>query len=269
MKRIGIGLVALIAILVVGVLILYSSLGAIITKAVNTEGPEIIQADVKLDETVIDATSGKGSLHGLFIGNPEGFETESAFKMDKIEITVDPGSITSDTIVINEINIQAPEITYEVGENGSNVAAIQKNVDAYVKKTIGASESKEKSLAKEGGTKMVIDHVYVKDGKVNISATLLGGKSMTVPLPDIHLKDIGKKQKGATPGEVVKSIIGALNKAILKAVAPLNLDKVGEVAGKAVEGTKDAVEGAAKGVGDTLEKGAKGVTDAVSDIFGK
>ena len=86
MKRIGIGLVALIAILVVGVLILYSSLGAIITKAVNTEGPEIIQADVKLDETVIDATSEKGSLHGLFIGNPEGFETESAFKMDKIEI---------------------------------------------------------------------------------------------------------------------------------------------------------------------------------------
>jgi len=41
-------------------------------------------------------------------------------------------------------------------------------------------------------------------------------------------------------------------------VAPLNLDKVGEVAGKAVEGTKDVVEGA-----------AKGVTDAVSDILGK
>ncbi len=73
MKRIAIGLTALIAILIVGVLVLYSSLGAIITKAVNTEGPEIIQAKVNLDETVIDATSGKGSLHGLLIGNPEGF----------------------------------------------------------------------------------------------------------------------------------------------------------------------------------------------------
>ena len=105
---------------------------------------------------------------------------------------------------------------------------------------------------------MVIDHVYVKGGKVNVSATLLGGKSMTVPLPDIHLQDIGKKEKGATPGEVVQSIISALNKAIVKAVTPLNLDKVGDVAGKAV-----------KGVGDTLEKGAKGVTDSVKDLFGK
>ncbi|MEE8127404.1 MAG: hypothetical protein V3T45_02535, partial [Nitrospinaceae bacterium] len=221
MKRVAIGLAALVVILVVGILVLYSSLGAIITKAVTTAGPEIIQAKVSLDETVIDATSGKGSMHGLLIGNPEGFESESAFKMDKIEITLDTGSITSDTIVINEINIQAPEVTYELGGSGSNIAAIQENVDAFVKKYAGASESKEKSEAKEGGTKMVIDHVYVKGGKVNISATLLGGKSMTVPLPDIHLKDIGKKENGATPGEVVQSLIGALNKAILKAVAPL------------------------------------------------
>ncbi len=258
MKRVAIGLAALVVILVVGVLVLYSSLGAIITKAVNTTGPEIIQAKVNLDETVIDTTSGKGSMHGLFIGNPEGFETESAFKMDKIEIALDTASVTSDTIVINEINIQAPEVTYELGGGGSNIDAIQKNVDAFVKKHVGASDSKEKSETKEGGTKMVIDHVYVKGGKVNISATLLGGKSMTVPLPDIHLKDLGKKENGATPGEVVKSIIGALNKSIVKAVAPLNLDKVGEVTGKAVEGVKD-----------TLKKGTEGVTDSMKGIFGK
>ena len=269
MKRVAIGIAALVVILIVGVLVLYSSLGALITKAVNHEGPEIIQAEVNLDETVIDATSGKGSLHGLFIGNPEGFETESAFKMDKIEVILDTDSITSDTVVINKIDILAPEVTYELGGGGSNVAAIQTNVDAYVKKHAGASESKDKGSEKGGETKMVIDHVYVKGGKVNISASLLGGKSMTVPLPDIHLKDIGKKEKGATPGEVVKSIIGALNKAILKAVAPLDLGKMGDVAGKAVEGTKDVVEGATQGVGDTLKKGTEGVTDSVKGLFGK
>jgi hypothetical protein len=179
--------------------------------------------------------------------------------MDKIEVTLDTDSITSDTVVINKIDIVAPEVTYELGGSGSNVSAIQDNVDNFVKQYAGASESKEKTTAKEeGGTKMVIDHVYVKGGKVNISATLLGGKSMTVPLPDIHLQDIGKEEKGASPGEVVQSVISALNKAILKAVAPLNLDKVGEVAGDAV-----------KGVGETLEKGAKGVTDSVKGIFGK
>jgi hypothetical protein len=124
MKRVAIGLAALVVILVVGVLVLYSSLGMIITKAVTTAGPEIIQAKVSLDETVIDATSGKGSMHGLLIGNPEGFESESAFKMDKIEITLDTGSITSDIVIIKEIDILAPEVTYELGGSGSNIAAI-------------------------------------------------------------------------------------------------------------------------------------------------
>ena len=257
MKRVAIGVAVLSVILVAGVLILYSSLGTIITKAVTTIGPDIIQAKVDLKETVIDASTGKGSMRGLLVGNPKGFETESAFKMDKVEITLDTDSITSDTIVVKKVDILAPEVTYELGGSGSNISAIQENVDSFVKKFSGSSNSKEETSAKEGGTKMIIDHVYVKGGQVNISASLLGGKSMSVPLPDIHLKDIGKSGDGATPGEVVKLIISALNKAIIKVVTPLNLDKVGDAAGTVV-----------KGVGKTLEKGAKGVTDAVSGIFG-
>lgn len=258
MKRVAIGITALIIILVVGVLVLYSSLGAIITQAVNTKGPEIIQAKVKLKETVIDATSGKGSMHGLIIGNPKGFKTKSAFKMDKIEITLDTDTVTSKTVVIKEIDILAPEITYELGGNGSNIDAIQHNVDAYVKKHVGTSKPKEESPAKKSGTKMVIDHVYIKGGKLNLSATLMGGKAMTLAIPDIHLQDIGKKENGATPGQVTKVIIGALNSAILKAVNPLHLENIGGAAGKVVTGAKDVVQGT-----------AKGVTDSVSKIFGK
>ncbi len=105
---------------------------------------------------------------------------------------------------------------------------------------------------------MVIEHVIIKNGKVNVSATILGGKSMTVPLPDIHIKDIGKEEKGATPGEAISTILGALKDAILEAVAPLNLGKVGEVVGDVVDKTTGVVK-------DTT----KGVTDAVSGLFGK
>jgi hypothetical protein len=41
-------------------------------------------------------------------------------------------------------------------------------------------------------------------------------------------------------------------------VTPLNLDKVGDVAGKTVEG-----------VGNKLEKETKGVTDSMKGLFGK
>lgn len=269
MKRAALGLAIAGVILVVGLVVLYSSSGTLITRAITTAGPKILLTTVDLKETTIDATTGKGSLNGLVIGNPKGFKTESAFRMDKVEITLDMNSITSDTVIVKKVDVQSPEVTYELGGSGSNINAIQNNVEMFVKRFSGDSKSDEKSSSQKSGTKMVIDHVYVKNGKVNISSTLLGGKSLSVPLPDIHLQGIGKNNNGATPGEVVKTIISALNKAILKAVAPLNLDKAGEIAGKTIKGTKDLVEGTTKGVGDTLGKGAKGLGDAVSGILGK
>ena len=85
--------------------------------------------------------------------------------MDKVEVILDTDSITSDIITINKIDIQAPEVTYELGSSGSNINAIQNNVDAFVKKYVGDSKPGEKSAANEGGTKMVIDHVYVKGAR--------------------------------------------------------------------------------------------------------
>ena len=47
----------------------------------------------------------------------------------------------------------------------------------------------------------MINNVIVKDGKVNLTMAVLGGKQITAPLPDIHLKDIGKEKGGATPAQ--------------------------------------------------------------------
>lgn len=277
MKRVTIGLASVTAILVAGVLFLYSSLGAIITRAVNTMGPEITQAEVSLNKTTIDATSGKGSMHDLSIGNPVGFKTKSAFQMNQIEITLETESITANTVIINEINIQSPEITYEVGPNGSNIDAIQRNIDAFVQKHGKVSKAGKSSEAKEGNpeneTRLIIEHLYVTGGKVNVSATLPGAETAVVPLPDIHLKDIGKKQNGITAGEVTKAIMDALKIAILKAVISVDLKNLTNSAGKLLKGTAEVVQDAmgevSQDIGATLQKSTEGVTDAMSGIFGK
>ena len=259
MKRIVIGLVILIPITVVVVLVsLYFSLGTLITQAVNTLGPEIIKAEVVLKETEIDAQSGKGTMRGLKVGNPEGFKTESAMQVDEIRLVIDINSITEEVKVIKEIAIEAPEVTYELGGDGSNIDAIQKNVESFMAEYgMESSEPKKKEIKKKNETKLIIENFYVRNGKINISASFLGGESMTVPLPDIHVKDIGKEENGATPGEAVKKMIGALKDGILQAVTPLNLGKVGDVAGDLI-----------KGAGDLVEGGAKEVTGALKGIFG-
>ena len=257
MKRFLIGLAILTPIALAVVLVpLYFSLGTLITQAVNTLGPKIIQAEVVLKETEIDAQSGKGIMRGLKIGNPQGFKTESIMRVDEIRLAIDVGSITEEVKIINEIAIEAPEITYELGGSGSNIDAIQKNVDAF-RAEYGLQSSEPEKKERASDTKLIIKNFIVRNGKINISASFLGGKSLTVPLADIHVKDIGKEQNGVAPGEAVKVMVDALKDGILSAVSPLSLGKVGEVAGDVV-----------KGVGGLVEDGAKEVIGAVKGLFG-
>ena len=264
MKRIAIGLVALTAIAgVAGVIYLYSSLGSIITRVITTVGSEMVQAKVELKGTDIDIENETGALRELVVGNPEGFKTESAFRMDKIQLVLDWETIDGEAVHLKEISIQSPEVTYELGANGSNIDAIQRNVEAFVKKYGGSSPPEEKDEGeKTAETKLIIDHIDITGGQVHVSTLLQDGQTTALPLPDIHLQDVGKKQNGATPGEVVQTIVDALKIAILKAVLSQDLNKLKDSAGKIIENTTEVV-------GDTLQKGAEDVTNAMNDIFGK
>jgi len=108
MKRgIIIGVVAVVAVLGIGVFVLYSSLGDLIKAAIERVGSEATQASVTLDGVDLDATSGKGALRGFKVGNPKGFETPAAFTLGSVSLHVDAGTVTSDPVVIKEIVIAA------------------------------------------------------------------------------------------------------------------------------------------------------------------
>lgn len=267
------GVVAVLA--VVAVVYFWSNIGSIIKAAVEKYGSEATQAKVTLNEVDVSATSGEGSLKGLTIGNPAGFKTESAFKLGAISLKIDTGTLTGDTIVIKEIVIQAPEVTYELASGGSNLDAIKKNVDAFAKKMGGGSSSASTSSDSGGGKKLIIENLYVKGGKVNVSASFLQGKALGSPLPDIHLKDIGKEKKGASIGEVADKLITAITGAAGKAVSSLNLGdlakKAGEqldaVKGQAADVMKKATEGGS-GAADAIKEGAAGAGDAIKGLLG-
>ncbi len=218
-----------VVVIIAGVFYLYSSLGSLIKMAVEKYGSEITQAKVQLNKAELSATSGTGALRGLFVGNPQGFKTASAFQLGEISLAVDVGTITSDPVVIKEIVVSAPEVTYELGPQGSNIDAIRRNVDAYTKAgkagesretTEGTAESK-----KSPGRKVVIENLYIRNGRVKVGSTL-SDKTMSLPLPDIHLTNIGKQKGGATPGEVAEKIIGALGQSANTAIASVDTSKV-------------------------------------------
>lgn len=264
-----------IIIVVVVFVFVLSNLDALVKEAVEKVGSEATQARVSLDKVDISLKSGSGALNGLKVGNPKGFQTPSAFELGHISVAFDTAKTGTEVVVIKEIVIDKPKVTYELAGTASNVDAIKINVDAYAKQfsSGGAKKSGE-------GPKLIIDNLYIKGGQVGVSAAFLKGKSLSTPLPDVHLKDIGKKEKGADPAEVARKVIDSMTQGATSAVGALGLDKMmsdaakaaGEAAKALQQGAGDAAKAAkdrAEGVGKALEKGAGEAGEGLKKLLGR
>jgi hypothetical protein len=255
MKKILIGLAVVIVIVIGALFFLWQNLGSLIKTAVEEAGSRVTQVKVSLKEADTGGlTQGALALRGLTVGNPAGFKTDSAFKLGEVSVKVDPASVMSDTIVVKEVVIGAPQVTYEFGAGGSNIGTIQKNVE----KMAGGSSGGGSSSSSGGGSgkKVVIENLYVRDGKVNVSADFLQGKQTGTNLPTIHLKDIGKSSGGASPTEVAEQVIAAITKASTSAVGKLDVGAIKDALGKELGAKMGDVQ-------KTLEQGTGGATDAI------
>lgn len=237
-KILGAILIGVLVVVAGGAWWLYSSLDSVVAQAIRSYGPDITGVSVKLGGVKIQPTEGRAALHGLELGNPAGFKTERALSVGQISTTLDIASLNKDVVLIKEVVVEQPEVVYEYASGGSNLDVIQRHVDNYVAQKLGTSD---KSKGKE--KKMIIEHLYIRGAKASVSAEMLKGKSMTVPLPDMHLTDIGKKTNGATAGEVAKQVLGALTQSVSKAVGSLNLGGAVDAVKKGTNSAVDTVKG--------------------------
>ncbi|HAT35324.1 MAG TPA: hypothetical protein DCS82_06380 [Rhodospirillaceae bacterium] len=263
MKKLLIVLASIVIVIAVAVWLFFANIGDIIVAIVEKVGSDVTKVEVELDSADVETTSGKASLSGLSVGNPGGFKTDSAFELGKIAVTLDTNTLTKDVIVVKEVVIDKPHVTYEFGDKGSNLDQIQKNVQqASGGSQQKASDDKDDPNAK----KVIIENLYIRGGKIDISGGLLGEKKLGTGLPTIHLKDIGKeggKSKGASPAEVAKKVIDAITGHASKAV--VNLSDVKKLIGGQLGKIGSGASGAAKAV----KEKAGGLLDKGKGLFGK
>ncbi|MBX2833041.1 MAG: hypothetical protein KTR23_18105 [Rhodospirillales bacterium] len=283
MKKILIGLAAIIVLVVGGLVYVYVNLDDIVKSTIEEAGSRVTLAEVTVDGVSIETTQNTASINGLVVGNPDGFETDYAFSLGNISVRLDGSTLTSDTIRIIEVVVDAPSVTYELGNGSSNIATIQRNVESFVQRVSGPTGAggaeggdSAESEAAASGTKIIIDNVYVRNGDVGVSAGFLQGKKLSASLPEIHLKDVGKDDGGATPAEVAGEILTAINASVFKAVSSLNVDGlmqgVGDLGKGVVGAVGSAVSGATSGAsgagGAKLKEGADALGGAVKGLFG-
>jgi hypothetical protein len=265
-KILSIAGVVILVLIVVVVLFL----GQIIKAGIETAGPKIAGVPMSVEKVRVNPLSGKVHVKALVIGNPEGFKTESLMKLGEFNLDMSLASLFTDTILIKKILIDAPEITYEKALRSSNFSTLMDNLaPAEEPEKPETEEPKEK---KASAKKVVIEDFQLNGAKVHVTLTALGGKKMTLPLPDIQMQNIGKDTGGTNIRDVVSEVFGSIRDAVVKAVA-----SSGDIAGDALKGAggmlKDAggtatdtmkdvggaATDAAKGAADSLKKGLGGL----------
>ncbi len=249
-------LVGLAVAAVIALVALFLSLNSIVKNGVTSFGPEVIKAPISLDGVSISAFSGGGELRGLVIGNPAGFKTPNAVKLGTASLQVKPMSLLGDKIVVQSVKADGAEITFEGSLGSSNLGKIQENVDTYVANLLGPPGKEEKKSTKPG-KKLQVDEILISNAKINLSLTILGGKSATVPLPDIKLNNLGQGADGVTPAEVIKVV---LNEVMTKTTSA--------VTSFLSSGGKALMDGA-KNVGGAASDAAKSATKSIGDLFKK
>jgi uncharacterized protein involved in outer membrane biogenesis len=234
----------LAALAVVAFFCLEFFLGSVAKTAVNNFAPKLTGTKVNLDGARISPLSGIGTLTGLHVGNPAGWNSDKAFYFGKIHVDVAPFSILGDHIVVEEVVIEQPEFVYETKLVSSNIGDLLKNIER-------ATASKDKAVepvAKDGEpVKFEVKKFTLRDGKVTLGVS---AAAITIPLPPIELTDLGTKEGGITPDQLAFAVMRSVTSSIVTA----STKAIGQAA---------ATGGAA--VGDSAKKGV----DAVKGLFNK
>ncbi len=290
MKKIFIG-IGLLAVFIIGVgIYVASNLGSIVKAAIEEYGSQAAGAPVTVGSVDIELDQGSAAIHTLSLGNPPGFNASSAFDMGRISVTLAPDWKQGDTIVIDEIMVDKPKVTYELAEQGSNFDILKANMQKAAgdsSKTGSDAQSKEsqskESQSKESKVSVIINNFRLQNGEIAATAPILGGKTLSLPLPNLHLTDIGKDKGGIGPDEVAQKILSALESNVTKSVTNLDFGVVGDAAkaakekiGAITEGVTDRVDemvggdagAAADAIGKNLDKNLDDAGNAVKSLFG-
>jgi uncharacterized protein involved in outer membrane biogenesis len=261
-------LVLLVVLLVVGIFFLDS----LVEKGINTAAPALLGVNTHVDSVSIRPFKGIVQLKNLTLANPEGYTTEKKlFEVTEFYVNVNMASLFSDTIEIRKILIQGPGCTYEVKEGTSNIDALIAKLNKGAstektgKKTEPATPDKpaEKPQEQKPGKKVIIDEFALNDTRLAYSSSLTAGQFVTLPIASITLKDIGKKEGGATFSEALTQIMNATLKGITSAVS-----SVGDILGSTTKGATEATKATTDALGSGAKETSKAVGSALDEVGG-
>lgn len=225
-------------------------LESIVQKLVHKYGSQITGTEVNLGGFRLSLLNGEAELKNLTVGNPQNYSQPHIMSVGNVAVKVNLKSLLDDTIIVESVRVQKPQVTYELlSVTQNNVSALLENIkkntasaapkaDKADKKDVAADQ---KSKNQSAGKKVIVKKIEVIDGSVNLAASLAGqSASASVPLPDIEMKDVGKAKSGGA--SIAETATAVLNKIFNSAYDAVVKSKLVDLKSVAEDGMNKVVE---------------------------
>lgn len=216
-KIISTVVLALLAVVIIALIVVGVCLNHIVKKAVETYGPRLTQTTVSLDSVNLSLLTGSARVKGLAVGNPQGFNTPRSISVGLIAVGLNPMSVFSKKIVIRSIRLESPNITFEGGLAGNNLSQILDNVNSTGQG--GGTLSTNAAAAPKSEKKFEVDDLVVTGAEVQV---IIKGAGMSapqvIPLPPIHLTDLGTGGDGITAADLTQRVLAEISSKTVETV---------------------------------------------------
>jgi uncharacterized protein involved in outer membrane biogenesis len=246
-KKILVGvLIGFVVVIAVVLIVVGFFLGDVVKAGIDTVGPKVTQTALTVDSVGVRPLLGSVSLNNFILGNPQEYipKATNCITVGKVAVSVAPFSVLSEKIVVKNIEVRDAVIDFEgnpLPGGANNLKKIMDNVNAFTggQAKPAGTNAPAKPAGEKPAKKLEVDNILITGATVRFNGASL-------PLPDIHLQNLGTGPDGITPVDLLSTVLREITAGTLKTLA--------SSAGNAGKAVTDEASKIGKSIGDIFKK---------------
>ena len=174
------------------------SINPILKKTVHYIGPKVMGSNVQLEDAKLSTLSGYGTLSNIYIANPYGFPEGHCIQIGAIDVEMQPSSIGTGTIIINNLTIKAMDVAFIINRKINNYGVMLRHLRRRIPETPSYPPNPNNQIDYEKiiGNKYIIKNVHITTPSVSGSLPRPQQANFSIIMDDIHMKDVGLAENG-------------------------------------------------------------------------
>lgn len=251
-RHVTLGLLLLTGGLVLVLLVVFF-LETLVRTGVERIGSANAKVAITVQHVRLSLVGGRAVLEGLAVANPPHFHTPTAVTIRSIAARLAWRTVASDRIVMPEVVIEGPEISFEGSLSDNNLETIRKNL-------IGAGKHgpSPPSHASKQSKAIVIQRLRIVGARVNVwlRTGTMETKVQGIRLKDITLENLGDPDHPLSAGDVAARVFDAMAQEAIGTIGKTTGGLLGKGADTLSSGTQEA--------GKTVERAVEGLKQLFS-----